>query len=145
MPSLSPSIQLPARYRGASNVLVLIKAGWNRAAKSKKQWKKETRLEHFSHLPLEQPVGFGCGFCYRSYLGSRPGLHQVSHANAEKTGHQRRFYYRRLKSYCIYLLPKRIVNALEVSDAGSGATSCNPGRSKKVNDGLSANYRCASR
>jgi hypothetical protein len=63
MPSLSPSIQLPIGYRGASSVLELIKAGWNRTAKSKKQWKKETGLEHFSHLPLEQSIGFGRGFC----------------------------------------------------------------------------------
>ena len=107
--------------------------------------KRKPGLEHFSHLPLEQPVGCGRGFCYRGYFGLRPGLHQVSHGNAEKAGYQRRFYYRRLKSCCIYLLPKRIVNALEVSGAGSGATSCNPGRPKEVLDGLSANYRYASR
>lgn len=47
MPSLSLFIlrgfvRNSIRYRGASSVLELIKTGWNRAAKSKNNGKKET-------------------------------------------------------------------------------------------------------
>jgi hypothetical protein len=48
MPSLSLStlrffVSNAISYRGASSVLELIKAGWNRAAKTKNNGKKEAR------------------------------------------------------------------------------------------------------
>ncbi len=132
MPSLSFSTRVPAAYWSSTR-----QAGTGLRNQIMKKGK--IGREHFSHLPLDQPVGFGCGFCLRSCLGVRSGLHPISHGNPEKTGYRRRLHHLRFKSCRVYLLQKRIVDALAISGAGSGATGGDPDWAQAVFDRLSTN------